>query len=77
MTNAKLETKLKQLRITVDRTYSIFETKHQEAVERHISAIKSVTESINGVRVTVEEEKIQTEVDRGIMALTANWQKET
>ena len=76
MTNAKLETKLKQLRITVDRTYSILETKHQEAVERHISAIKSVTESINGVRVTVEE-KIQTEVDRGIMALTTNWQKET
>ena len=63
VTNAKLETKLKQLRITVDRTYSIMETKRQEAVERHITAIKSVTESINEIRVAVEEGKIQAEVD--------------
>ncbi len=63
VTNAKLETKLKQLRITVDRTYSIMETKRQEAVERHITAIKSVTESINEIRVAVEEGKIQAEDD--------------
>lgn len=64
-TNAKLETKLKQLRITVGRTHNVVETKRQDAVERHITTIKSVTESINGMRVSVEEEKIQNDVDEG------------
>ena len=76
VTNAKLETKLKQLRITVDRTYSIMETKRQEAVERHITAIKSVTESINEIRVAVEDGKIQAEVDvREITAWNDNIDK--
>ena len=75
-TDVKLETKLKQLRITVDRTNNIVETKRQEAIERHIKTIKSVTQSINEIRVTVEEEKIQSNVDEAeITALNNNIDK--
>ena len=38
-------------------------TKRQEAVERHITTVKSITESINRIRVAVKEGKTQAEVD--------------
>ena len=63
VTSARLEMKLKQLRITVDRTYQVIESNRQDAIERHCTAIKSVTNSTNEMRVSVGESKIQAEVE--------------
>ena len=71
--NARLETKLKQLRITVDRARQIIELNQQDAIERHCTTIKSVTDSINVIRVAIEESLIQAEVD--ITEIT-NWNTE-
>ena len=73
VTNARLETKLKQLHITVDRTHQIIESNRQDAIERHCTTIKSVTDSINEIRVATEKSKIQAEVD---ITEIANWNKE-
>ncbi|CAB3996422.1 Collagen alpha-1(XXVII) chain B [Paramuricea clavata] len=69
----KLDTKLKQLKLTVDRTGTIVESNQQDAIERHCATIKSITNSINEMRVAVEEIKIQAETD--ITEITA-WNTE-
>ena len=63
VTSARLETKLKQLRITVGRTLQVIGSNRQNAIERYCTAIKSVTDSINEMQVSVEESKIQAEVE--------------
>ena len=73
VTNAKLETKLKQLKITVDRTHQITESNRQDAIERHCTTIKSITDSINEIRVAIQESKIQAEV---YITEIANWNDE-
>ena len=73
VTNAKVETKLKQLKITVDRTHQIIEWNRQDAIERHCTTIKSVADSVNEIRVTIEESKIQAEVN---ITEIANWNAE-
>ena len=71
--NASLETKLKQLRITVDRTRQIIKSNRQDSIERHCMTIKSVTDSINEIRVSMEERLIQAEVD---ITIITNWNAE-
>ena len=60
---AKLEVKLTQLRITMARTNSVLDTNRQENIERHRAAIKSITDSVNKLRLTVEESKIEAKED--------------
>ena len=56
---AKLNVKLTQLRITVERTNSVLDSNRQETIERHCVALKSITDSVNEMRVVVEESKIE------------------
>ena len=56
---AKLEVKLTQLRITIQRTNSVLDSNRREIIERHSTALKSITDSVNELRLTVEESKIK------------------
>ena len=53
-----LDTKLKQLKLTVDRTESIVEQRNEEAIERHLSALTVLTAEADQCKRVVEESKI-------------------
>ncbi len=58
---AKLEVKLTQLRISMQRTNSVLDSNRWEIIERHSTALKSITDIVNELRLTVEENKIEAE----------------
>ena len=70
---AKLEVKLTQLRITIARTNSVLDSNRQENIERHRAALKSITDSVNELRLAVEESKIEAKED---MAEITKWNGE-
>lgn len=52
---AKLDVKLTQLRMTIARTNGALDSNRREIIERHSTALKSITDSVNELRLTVEE----------------------
>ena len=56
-----LDTKLKQLKLAVDRTESIVEQRNAGAIERHLSALKVLTSEADQCKRVVEESKIASE----------------
>ena len=55
---AKLSTKLTQLRITVKRTKSILDIGLTEAIERYQAALKIITAQVDELRREIEARKI-------------------
>ena len=53
----KLEVKLTQLCITIQRTNSVLDSNRREIIERHSTALKSITDSVNELRLTVKAEE--------------------
>ena len=70
VTQEKLEVKLKQLHIAVERTKSVIVSSSREAIERQLSTLKSTCKNVNQIRVVVEEIKIQSNED---MATITTW----
>ena len=60
---AKLEVKLTQLRIKMARRRSVLDLNQQENIERHYAALKTITDSLNELRLAVEESKIEAKED--------------
>lgn len=60
---AKLDVKLRQLRIAMERTSSVLDSDRQENIERHRAALKTITDSVNEMRLAVEESKIEAKED--------------
>ena len=56
-----LDTKLKQLKLAVDRTESIVEQRNEGAIERHLSALRVLTAEADQCKRVVEESKIAAE----------------
>ena len=69
-TQEKLDIKLKQLRIAVERTKTATDSNSQEAIERQLVTLKSISDSVNQIRVDVEELKIESEEE---MAIITTW----
>ena len=55
------------------RTNSVLDTNRQENIERHRAALQSITDSVNELRLTVEESKIEAKED---MAEITKWNGE-
>ena len=60
---ANLRVKLTQHRITMERTKNIFDSNRRETIERHRKALKTITNSVNEIRLTIEESKVKTNED--------------
>ena len=56
--NAALETKLKQLHITIGRTNAVLDGNQEIAIQRHSDTIKAMTVVVENQRRKVEENKI-------------------
>ena len=56
-----LDTKLKQLKLAVDRTESIVEQRNEGAIERHLSALRVLTAEADQCKRVVKESKIAAE----------------
>ena len=57
-TQARLDIKLTQLRITVQKTKDVLDSNRREAIERQCAAPKSIVDNINHIPLVVEEKKI-------------------
>ena len=70
---ANLRVKLTQHRITMERTNNIFDSNRRENIERHRTSLKTITNSVNEIRLTVEESKIEANED---IAEITRWNEE-
>ena len=59
----KLDTKLTQLNLTVQKTESVLEKANQEAIERHLNSLKVITGEVEQSKRVVEELKIEEKVE--------------
>ena len=57
----KLETKLKQLKLSVERTNNILDSGKPESIKRHLSALRETVREANECKRAVESEKIETD----------------
>ena len=53
-----LTTKLEQLKLAVSRTESIIAQQKEEAIERHLSAMKTLSMEAENLKRAVEEQKL-------------------
>ena len=58
-----LTTKLEQLKLAVSRTESIIAQQNEVAIERHLSAIKTLSMEADNLKRAVEEQKLAAKVD--------------
>jgi len=58
-----LITKLEQLKLAVSRTESIIAQQNEVAIERHLSAIKTLSMEADNLKRAVEEQKLAAKVD--------------
>ena len=59
----KLDTKLTQLNLAVQKTESVLEKANQEAIERHLNSLKVITGEVEQSKQVVEELKIEEKVE--------------
>ena len=57
-TEAKLDIKVTQLKMSIGKTNTILEAGKSEAIERHLSTLRSLTAEINQMRLKVEATKL-------------------
>ena len=57
-TEAKLDIKVTQLKMSIGKTSTILEAGKSEAIERHLSTLRSLTAEINRMRLEVEATKL-------------------
>ena len=57
-TEANLEIKVTQLKMSIGKTNTIVEAGKPEAIERHLSTLRSLTTEINRMRLEVEATKL-------------------
>ena len=57
-TEANLDIKFTQLKMAIGKTNTIIEAGKTEAIERHLSTLRSLTTEINRMRLEVEATKI-------------------
>ena len=57
----------------MERTNNIFDSNRRENVERHRTSLKTITNSVNEIRLTVEESKIEANED---VAEITRWNEE-
>ena len=60
-----LNTKTKQLQITVKRTADILDKGEEESIERHLATLRTIISDVEKLRLAVEVEKIAAEEDTG------------
>lgn len=58
-TEAKLDIKVTQLKMSIEKTNTILEARKPEAIERHLSTLRSLTTEINRMRLEVEATKLE------------------
>ena len=58
-TEKKLDIKVTQLKMSIGKTNTILETGKSEAIERHLSTLRSLTAEINQMRLEVEATKLE------------------
>lgn len=58
-----LTTKLEQLKLAVSRTESIIAQQNEVAIERHLSAIKTLSMEADNLKRAVEEQKLTAKED--------------
>ena len=58
-----LGTKLTQLHIYVNKTDLFIEGQNSEAIERHLQTLRTISDTVNHLRLDVEAKKIESEVD--------------
>ena len=63
-----LETKTKQLQITVKRTTNILDKGDEESIERHLTTLRTIISDVEKLRLAVEVEKIAADED------TSEWE---
>ena len=63
LAESKLKVKLTQLELSVKKTASILEKGKEEAIERHLSALKVITGEVDQCKRTVEELKLADKTD--------------
>ncbi|CAB4040729.1 Hypothetical predicted protein, partial [Paramuricea clavata] len=63
LAESKLKVKLTQLELSVKKTASILEKGKEEAIERHLSALKVITSEVDQCKQTVEELKLADKTD--------------
>lgn len=59
----KLDIKLMQLKLAVEKTASVLEKANQEAIERHLKALKVVTSEVDEQKRAVEEIQIAEKIE--------------
>ena len=62
-TEANLDIKFTQLKRTIEKTNTVLEAGKPEAIERHLSTLRSLTTEINRMRVGVEASKLGNKED--------------
>ena len=63
-----LETKTKQLQITVKSTTNILDKGDEESIERHLTTLRTIISDVEKLRLAVEVEKIAADED------TSEWE---
>jgi hypothetical protein len=63
LAESKLKVKLTQLELSVKKTASILEKGKEEAIERHLSALKVITSEVDQCKRTVEQLKLADKTD--------------
>lgn len=59
----KLDIKLTQLKLAVEKTASVLEKANQEAIERHLKALKVITSDVDEQKRAVEEIQIAEKIE--------------
>lgn len=62
-TQANLDIKVTQLKMSIGKTNTIVEAGKAEAIERHLSTLRSLTTEINRMRLEVEASKLAAKVE--------------
>ena len=57
-TEESLDIKFTQLKMTIGKTNTVLEAENPEAIERHLSSLRSLTTEINRMRLELEATKI-------------------
>ena len=57
-TEANLDIKVTQLKMSIGKTNTIVETGKSEAIERHLSTLRSLSKELNRMRIEVEATKL-------------------
>ena len=59
MEEGKLEIKLTQLQMTLEKTNAVISSSNSEAIERHYQTLKTITADVSRLRLGVEAKKIE------------------